>query len=177
MQREKGTPADGVRFYSQPKTASDATQQCQVNCLRSGGNPQSCIWGCQSSGTSGGGRGRGVEITLIDNCSDGDNVAFRIFQYSSLSGPNTVSASSYTNRAWPGGSSAYITTGFGRTVSERLACDSSSYWAGFGAIRQSHFQTGQRRSEWGVGIDHLSGCTGCCASCDGSELNYRLACN
>ena len=55
MQREKGAPANGLRFFSQPKTASDATQQCQVNCLSSGGNPQSCVWGCQSSGTSGGG--------------------------------------------------------------------------------------------------------------------------
>ena len=177
MQQEKGVPANGLRFFSQPKTASGATQQCQVNCLRSGGNPQSCVWGCQSSGSSGGGTGRGVEITLTDNCNDGDNVAFRIFQYSSLSGPDTVSASSFTNRAWPGGTRAYVTPGSGRTVSERLACDSSSYWACFGAIPQSHFQSGQRLNYWGVGIDHEYGCTGCCASCDGGELNYRLTCN
>ena len=91
----------------------------------------------------------------------------------SLTGPNTVSASSFTNRAWPGGTCAYVTTGFGRTVSERLACDSSSYWACFGAIPQSHFQSGQRRNYWGVGIDHEYGCTGCCASCDGGERRSR----
>ena len=177
MQREKGAPANGLRFFSQPKTASDATQQCQVNCLSSGGNPQSCVWGCQSSDTSGGGTRQGVEITLTDNCNDGDDIAFRIFQYSSLSDPDTVSPSSYTNRAWPGGSNAYITTGFDGTVSERLACDSSSYWACFGAIPQDHFQAGQRRNYWGVGIDHQFDCTGCCASCDGGELNYTLTCN
>ena len=124
MLREQGTAANAVQFFSPPRTASDATRRWQVNCLSSGCNPQSCAGGCRSSGTSGGDRGRGVQITLIDNCNDGDNAAFRIVQYGSLSGPNTVSASSHASRAWPGGTRAHVTTGLGRTVSERLACDS-----------------------------------------------------
>ena len=46
MQRSNPAPARGARFFSSPKSASGAVQQCQRNCL--GGQAiQSCVWDCE----------------------------------------------------------------------------------------------------------------------------------
>ena len=54
MQRSKGVPASGLRFYSQPKAASGAVQSCQRRCLGAGGDVQGCVWNCERQDGGGG---------------------------------------------------------------------------------------------------------------------------
>ena len=50
MQFEKGIPARGSRFFSQPKSPDGTVQMCQRNCVVAGGNAlQRCVWDCQNS--------------------------------------------------------------------------------------------------------------------------------
>ena len=53
MQIEKGIPARGSRFFSQPKSPGGAVQMCQRNCVVAGGDTiQSCVWECEGSAES-----------------------------------------------------------------------------------------------------------------------------
>ena len=53
MQIEKGIPARGSRFFSQPKSPDGAVQMCQRNCVVAGGDTiQSCVWECEGSAES-----------------------------------------------------------------------------------------------------------------------------
>ena len=50
MQFEKGIPARGSRFFSQPKSPAGAVQMCQRNCVVAGGDAiQRCVWECEGS--------------------------------------------------------------------------------------------------------------------------------
>ena len=53
MQIEKGIPARGSRFFSQPKSPVGAVQMCQRNCVVAGGDAiQRCVWECEGSAES-----------------------------------------------------------------------------------------------------------------------------
>ena len=48
MQIEKGIPARGSRFFSQPKSPVGTVQMCQRNCVVAGGDAiQRCVWQCE----------------------------------------------------------------------------------------------------------------------------------
>ena len=50
MQREKGIPVRGSRFFSQPKSPDGTVQMCQRDCVVAGGGAlQRCVWNCQNS--------------------------------------------------------------------------------------------------------------------------------
>lgn len=50
MQRSKGVPARGLRFFSRSKAVTGSVQSCQRNCLsRAEAAIQGCIWNCESS--------------------------------------------------------------------------------------------------------------------------------
>ena len=50
MQREKGIPVRGSRFFSQPKSPDGTIQMCQRDCVVAGGGAlQRCVWNCQNS--------------------------------------------------------------------------------------------------------------------------------
>ena len=49
MQRGNPAPASGARFFSRPKSVSDAVQQCQSNCLSGDQDIQTCVWRCERS--------------------------------------------------------------------------------------------------------------------------------
>ena len=47
MQKDRDIPTRGARYFSQPKTARDAVQLCQQNCvLNETDNIQECVWNC-----------------------------------------------------------------------------------------------------------------------------------
>ena len=94
MQRGKGTPANGLRFFSRPKAASGAVQQCQVNCLRSGGGIQSCVWGCEHSAN----RNPVVRTTIADaNIDEGQSLTYSLPSYFSDPDGDTLSYSAQSN--------------------------------------------------------------------------------
>ena len=48
MQLDHDIPTRGARYFSQPKTARDAVQLCQQNCvLNETDNIQECVWNCE----------------------------------------------------------------------------------------------------------------------------------
>ena len=50
MQIEKGIPARGSRFFSQPNSPDGAVQTCQRHCVAAGGDTiQRCVWECEGS--------------------------------------------------------------------------------------------------------------------------------
>ena len=53
MQRMKGAPARGLRFFSSPKGIAGPVQQCQQRCLSDtrGFSLQNCVWDCESTAT------------------------------------------------------------------------------------------------------------------------------
>ncbi|MDE2809027.1 MAG: hypothetical protein OXN90_11490 [Gemmatimonadota bacterium] len=49
MQKDRDIPTRGARYFSQPKTAQDAVQLCQQNCvLNETDNIQECVWDCEA---------------------------------------------------------------------------------------------------------------------------------
>ena len=49
MQKDHDIPTRGDRYFSQPKTAQDAVQLCQQNCvLNETDNIQQCVWECEA---------------------------------------------------------------------------------------------------------------------------------
>ncbi len=49
MQQDHDIPTRGDRYFSQPKTAQDAVQLCQQNCvLNETDNIQQCVWECEA---------------------------------------------------------------------------------------------------------------------------------
>ena len=48
MQRQMVVPDRGIRFFSQAKLASSSVQECQVRCLRTATDLQTCVWDCES---------------------------------------------------------------------------------------------------------------------------------
>ena len=50
MQQDHDIPTRGARYFSQPKTAQDAVQLCQQNCvLNETDNIQACVWECEAN--------------------------------------------------------------------------------------------------------------------------------
>ena len=50
MQKDHDIPTRGARYFSQPKTAQDAVQLCQQNCvLNETDNIQECVWNCEAN--------------------------------------------------------------------------------------------------------------------------------
>lgn len=50
MQREKGIPARGSRYFSQPKAAEGTVQRCQSDCVRIHSDTvQGCVWQCEQA--------------------------------------------------------------------------------------------------------------------------------
>ncbi|MCY3963445.1 MAG: fibronectin type III domain-containing protein [Acidobacteria bacterium] len=53
MQREKGIPTRGSRYFSQPKAAEGAVQLCQRDCVRLRSDlVQGCVWQCERTNTA-----------------------------------------------------------------------------------------------------------------------------
>ena len=51
MQKDRGIPTRGTRYFSQPKMAEGPTQACQRNCaLSETSNIQECVWKCEENG-------------------------------------------------------------------------------------------------------------------------------
>ena len=52
MQREKGIPVRGSRFFSRPKPPQGTVERCQRDCVLAGGDGiqgiQGCVWSCQT---------------------------------------------------------------------------------------------------------------------------------
>ena len=112
----------------------------------------------------------GASISLTHACGDRQPIAIRVFQFSRISS-DVVDATSYTNRAWPGGGNVWVLQ-HGETLSQQLRCDNPAYWACYGGERHNSAD----RRFWGTGLDHSNDCERCCASCSGGSLRYRLTC-
>ena len=49
MQLDREVPPRGARYFSKPKEAEGAVQECQENCAIAGGeNTQVCVWNCET---------------------------------------------------------------------------------------------------------------------------------
>ena len=176
MLREQGTAANAVRFFSQARTASDATRRRQVNCLSSGGHPQSRVRGWRSSGTSGGGRGGASRSPSWTTATTETTSRSALSSTAACPAPTRFRLPRMRTgrgRAEPARMSPRGSAGRSRSASPATVRATGRVRA----IPQSHLQARQSRNYRGVGIDHQHGCSECCASCDGGELNYRLTCN
>jgi len=172
MQREKATPAHGLRFFSQFKTIrAGGVQTCQQRCLSRDSDIQECVWNCQRSqgdGSPGVGGSRGITFRITDACNDGYDINYRFFAYD---------ASDDVVGAWPGGRLVYSTRRLEETHTHRLACTSDTVEICYGAQRES---SSRDNSYWGVGLDGDEGCADCCNSCPSSGVinagGRRLTC-
>ena len=164
MQREKATPAQGLRFFSQFKTIRAGVQTCQQRCLSRDSDIQNCVWNCQRSQ---GGGSRGITFRITDACNDGYDINYRFFAYD---------ASDDVVGAWPGGRLVYSARRLEETHTHRLACTSDTVKICYGAQRES---SSRDNSYWGVGLDGDEGCADCCYSCPPSgvvDAGRRLTC-
>ena len=163
MQRSNPAPASGARFYSRPKSASSAVQQCQLNCLSGGGGVQSCVWNCEHSSPPPPPPPPPARPEIVfhtnDACNDGRDVVMRFSYYQ---------GSQFIN--WATGT---LVAGGSNTVTEVNCNFSNVDQVCYGARVDLG---GGRYSYWGHDIDRSEGCTtNCCYSCPTSgQRNVTL---
>ena len=145
MQAGNRAPANGARFFSNPKRASGSIQQCQTRCLSGGQSVQSCVWGCENQPNE-------IVFRTDDRCDDGRNVTMR-FSYAQ----NTSSGAQFVS--WATGE---LVAGGADTVT-RVSCNRS----GADAVCRGARIKG---TNWyyGQDLDGSKHCTDCCYSCPDS---------
>jgi len=91
---------------------------------------------------------------VADKFDDGSNVNFKFFDRAN-------------NWVWPGATEYYYTSAINTSYQKTLSCS-----AGGTVCIGAQSQSGQY--SWGVGLDGKSGCTACCAPCDGKTYSYNF---
>lgn len=145
MQAGNPAPANGARFFSNPKQTSGSIQQCQARCLSGGQSVQSCVWGCENQPNE-------IVFRTDDRCNDGRSVDMRFaYAQSSSSGAQFVN--------WATG---VLVAGGVDTVT-RVSCNVS----GADTVCYGARIDGTNRY-FGQDVDGTQRCTDCCYRCPDS---------
>lgn len=106
-----------------------------------------------------------VTVSLTDQCDDGEDIFFRLFQFAN-------SNSSNYDRFWPEDSSkVFVSNGLNQQANTKIYCEKSKLICYGGKPEDSD------STYWGVGINGNKGCEGCCFECqDGVEKSIDLIC-
>ena len=106
-----------------------------------------------------------VTVSLTDQCDDGEDILFRLFQFADSDSYNY-------DRFWPEDSSkVFVSNGLNQEAATKIYCEKSKLICYGGKPEDSD------STYWGVGINGNKGCEGCCFECqDGVEKSIDLIC-
>lgn len=114
---------------------------------------------------SGASSGSDIELTVVDQCPDGEDIQYRFFEFVSRSSTRPAGV-------WPGGDRVYVTRGYSLRSTSRLRCTTGRLVCYGGESRTT------QRIYWGLGIDADKSCSQCCVTCrSGVNTGWSLTCS
>ena len=114
---------------------------------------------------SGASSGSDIELTVVDQCPDGEDIQYRFFEFVSRSSTRPAGV-------WPGGDRVYVTRGYSLRTTSRLRCTAGRLVCYGGESRTT------QRIYWGIGIDGDKSCSQCCVTCrSGVNTGWSLTCS
>ena len=114
---------------------------------------------------SGASSGSDMELTVVDQCPDGEDIQYRFFEFVSRSSTRPAGV-------WPGGDRVYVTRGYSLRTTSRLRCTAGRLVCYGGESRTT------QRIYWGIGIDGDKSCSQCCVTCrSGVNTGWSLTCS
>ncbi|MCK5808792.1 hypothetical protein KAH37_07400 [bacterium] len=108
-----------------------------------------------------------VSVSITDRCDDDLDISVRLFQFASSS------ATSYDRVSPEDTSKVWVTNGLEKATVIKMKCEKDTLVCYGGNQRE-----GSSSMYWGVGINGIYSCEGCCFSCvDGAEKSGGLICS